>query len=163
MSGFTYSSVVDLTAQLDLIDDEDDFVNYSISDNGVNVIVEWRVGQPYLLCQKDTCNENLTLERTYEMVPGSPRTDLDGMVESKVPTADTAIPFNIPLAPVNNHDELSFACDFCPPAPCENDVDNDGICDDIDPCIDQDDDGICDPSDNCIDISNPNQADSDND
>jgi hypothetical protein len=97
------------------------------------------------------------------MVPGTTWSDLDGMEESRVPTPDTEIPFNILSGTVNNHDELSFACDFCPPDPNCTDIDNDGICDDVDPCIDQDNDGICDPSDNCVTIPNPDQADSDND
>ena len=53
--------------------------------------------------------------------------------------------------------------------PCESDGDGDGIPDDCDLCVgddasgDTDGDGICDNIDNCVSVSNPNQADCDND
>lgn len=54
---------------------------------------------------------------------------------------------------------------------CVSDVDNDGVCDDVDNCkfkanpnqADTDGDGVGDVCDNCVHVANPNQADSDND
>ncbi len=60
--------------------------------------------------------------------------------------------------------------DHCPEDP-ENDIDEDGICGDVDNCADvanviQDDndgDGVGDVCDNCIDMPNPDQVDNDGD
>ena len=90
----------------------------------------------------------------------------------------------------SDSDGVSDLCDLCPDTPdpfqedqdedgigdaCDpclwdsgNDVDGDGLCSDVDPCPyefpnDKDGDGLCASVDNCPGVSNPDQADADND
>ena len=68
-----------------------------------------------------------------------------------------------------NCDYLNGICDTCENnVLVDNDIDNDGICDEEDECPndpynDLDDDGICGDVDNCINTYNPNQLDEDGD
>ena len=62
------------------------------------------------------------------------------------------------------------ACDVCPADP-ENDIDQDGVCSDVDNCrtipnsfqYDSDSDGVGNACDNCLGFDNPTQADADGD
>jgi hypothetical protein len=68
-------------------------------------------------------------------------------------------------------DGVGDACDLCPGFDDLADSDGDGLGDCADDCVDIDGDGFGDPSypsniceqDNCLEVSNPDQADADND
>jgi Thrombospondin type 3 repeat len=107
-------------------------------------------------------------DNNYHLTPSSPCVDAgDSTMQFRDPDGTRndigAFPTNQCFGPSrldSDSDGLPDNCDICPNDP-DNDSDDDGICDDVDDCIDFDQDGICKDVDNCLTTSNADQLDSD--
>ena len=130
----------------------------NIANNSMDLIVE--IGDNFSGDDVDlviSVRNNATGE-TWEIDFGSVEVGNNGTVTVPVEGLDpgTGYTFEAKYSPEGGGEESDWSDPFTATTTyaddCEEDVDNDGICDDVDDCIDIDDDGICDDDDKKITI-----------